>query len=138
MPKSIFEHAKSVCTDKTPWKFLPEEDQKSWNVFMVNRILSMNTDYLELVDMVQMHSNMPPEAVYKLYCEMLPKGYRFIPFLKKGGNSDAIKAVAKEYNISKREAREYVKMLPEEEIAELVSEFTKEPYESKKIKKTKK
>lgn len=137
MPKSIFDHVKTVCTSKTPWSELSEEDQKSWNVFMINRILSMNTDYLDVVDIVQMHSNMSPEAVYTFYCEILPKGYRFIPFLKKGSNTGLIKAVAAYYQISKREAREYIKLLPEEELSQIQIDFEKEPYETAKIKKSK-
>ena len=137
MPRSIFDHAKDISTTKTPWSELSEEDQKSWNIFMVNRILSMNVDYIDLVDIVQMHSNMPPEAIYNFYCHILPKGYRFIPFMKKGGNTGLIKAVAAHYQVSRREAREYIKLLPQDELTKIQDEFEAEPYETTKIKKSK-
>lgn len=137
MAKSIFDHAKSLCTDKTPWSSLSEEDQKSWNTFMENKILSMNPDNLEVVDLIQMHSNMPPHAVHAFYCSILPKGYRFIPLLKKGGNLEQIKAIAAYYNISRREAREYLRWLPSKLIEWIEHNYNQEPYEATKIKKKK-
>lgn len=135
--KSIFDHAKAVSTTKPPWETLSDEDKKSWNVYMVNRILSMNPDLLHLVDYVQLNSNMPPEAVYKTYCSLLPKGYAFKPFVKSQVKGDTIKSVAKFYRVSKREARDYIKLLSEEDLSSIRSKYEEEPYTSKKIKKIK-
>lgn len=135
--KSIFDHAKHVSTTKPLWESLSEEDQKSWNTYMVNRILSMNRDLIELVDFIQLNSNLPPEIVYKTYCALLPKGYSYKPFVKAQIKSLNIKAVADYFQVSKREAREYAKLLDADALVSITQEFEAEDYETKKIKKTK-
>lgn len=137
MSKSIFDHAKSISTTKPSWESLSEEDQKSWNTYMVNRILSMNPDLIELVDYIQLNSNLPPEIVYKTYCALLPKGYAYKPFVKAQIKSANIKAVADYFQVSKREAREYAKLLDADALIDILQEFEEEPYETKKIKKSK-
>lgn len=134
---NIFDLAKLICTKKTPWEELSEEDQKAWNPYMINRILSMNPDYLELVDHIQLRSNMSPEMVYKTYCDLLPVGYRYMPFVKGSSKLAEVKAVAEHYGVSRREAREYIKLLSKEVIIDLVAKYDEEPFESHKIKKSK-
>lgn len=127
--------AKVICTKKTPWTDLSEEDQKKgWNVYMINRILSMNPDLIELVDYMQMHSNMPAEFVYKTYCDLLPDTYQYSPFVK-ASNKVNLKAVASYFNISTREAMEYLPLIPKDIYDQIITEYDEELVESHKMKK---
>lgn len=133
-----FEFAKLICTDKTPWSELSEEDQKSWNTYMVNRFLSMNPEFVEIIDHIQLRSNMPPEMVYKVYCDLLPSRYSYYQFVKGGTRIRDIKAIALYFDVSRREARDYIPLIISEELYDDIrKKFDEEIVESHKIKKSK-
>ena len=52
---------------------------------MVNRFLSMNSDWMELVNELQKY-NLQPKELYKLYTNILPKGKRWLRYMKYGKN----------------------------------------------------
>lgn len=118
MPLSLWDHLNNVTYNKVSWDSLSELDKKSWSTFMINRFLSMNEDYLELVNEIQRFYNLKPKEVYNLYCSLIPREKKYTPYIKsnKKEYSDNIKHVAHYYEISEREAGEYVKMLSEEKI----------------------
>ena len=134
---NIFDFAKLVCTKKTPWEELSEEDQKVWNPYMVHRILSMNPDYLELVDHIQLRSNMPPEMVYKTYCDLLPQGYSYHQYVKGGTKASILKAISSYFEVPKKDAHYILHLLSEEEYDEVMRVSEEKLVESHKIKKSK-
>ena len=48
-----FEHVKNLHTKKRRWKDFNDEEKKSFNVYIINKALSMNPNYLGIVNMVQ-------------------------------------------------------------------------------------
>ena len=48
---------------------------------MVNRFLSMNSNWLELVNEIQRY-DLPPEIQYKLYIDILPKRKVWLKYIK--------------------------------------------------------
>ena len=62
--KSLFDHINQVTSiqNKTYWKRISDEDKKTWSNFMVNRFLSMNSNWIELVNEVQQY-DLPPEVL---------------------------------------------------------------------------
>ena len=50
---TIFDHISGVTDKKTPWSKLSVLDRKSFSVYLVNRWLSMNMDFIE--DLVKKH-----------------------------------------------------------------------------------
>ena len=77
--KSLFDHINQITSVQNPnyWDEISDEDKKSWSNYMVNRFLSMKTDWIELVNELQKY-NLKPKELYKLYTNVLPKGKRTV------------------------------------------------------------
>ena len=56
-----------ISTDKKPWDQLTKQEQKEFDVFIVNKMLATNQDYVELVNLMQMHHNMSKEQSYVMF-----------------------------------------------------------------------
>jgi len=85
MAKSLFEHIKAITTEQDPNYFdkLTDEDQKSWSNFMINRFLSMNPDWVELVaTLLPLTQTLRPEDMYKVYINVIPKGKYYLNYIK--------------------------------------------------------
>ena len=81
MAKSLFEHIKAITSEQDPNYFdkLADEDLKSWSNFMINRFLSMNPDWVELVaTLLPLTQTLRPQDMYKVYINVIPKGKYFL------------------------------------------------------------
>lgn len=116
-PATIFDHLSHITEKKTPWDKLSEADQKSFSPYLINRWLSMNMDLIEIVDMFQQYTigELDRKHVYQLYQELLPKRKMYTKYIKAKDsdkyNKELLEFVAKHYQISIREATEYVAMM---------------------------
>ena len=140
--KSLFDHIKQITDIQNPnyWDEISDEDKKSWSNYMVNRFLSMKTDWIELVNELQKY-NLKPKELYKLYTNILPKGKQWLKYTK-GRNIMShpnwlINIVVNHEQISKKEAVEYIDllMLTEGGMLELGELSRKWGVEETKIKK---
>lgn len=119
LPKTmgLFEHINNVRTKKTPWNDLSEADQKSWSTYMVNRFISMNPDYLDLINQLQKYTIgiLDNGITQRLYCEVLPYDKSFHKYVKGANESkfstELISIVRKHFMYSSAEAEEYVQMI---------------------------
>ena len=114
--KSLFEHINQITTIQNPnyWDEISDEDKKSWSNYMVNRILSMNSDWMELVNELQKY-NLQPKELYKLYTNILPKGKRWLRYMKGKNDMDypewLINIVRNNDECSRKEAIQAIDML---------------------------
>ena len=70
--KSLFDHIKQITSIQNPnyWNDISEDDKKTWSNYMVHRFLSMNMDWIELVNELQKY-NLKPKELYKLYTNVI-------------------------------------------------------------------
>ena len=113
---TVFDHIKNITTNKGP--YLGDE---GWNNWMVNRFLSMDQDYVEVVNVVQKNTwQMKGEYLYNLYKDLIPKQYKFLKYIKPTNKidykQDEVDAVASYFEVSKKQAKEYINMLPKDEL----------------------
>jgi hypothetical protein len=113
---NIFDHLKNITTQKG--SYLGDE---GWNNWMINRYLSMDPDYCEVVNIVQKNTwQMKGEYLYNLYKDLIPKQYKYLKYIKsqnkKEHKVEEIEAVSIYFEISKKEAKEYISMLSKEEL----------------------
>lgn len=113
---NIFDHIKNITTNKGP--YLGDE---GWNNWMINRYLSMDQDYVEVVNIVQKNTwQMKGEYLYNIYKDLIPKQYKFLKYIKPTKkieyNQDEVDAVASYFEVSKKQAKEYINMLPKDEL----------------------
>ena len=120
---NIFDHLKNITTNKG--EYLGDE---GWNNWMINRYLSMDQNYCEVVNFVQKITwQMKGEYLYNLYKDLIPKQYVYLKYIKatnaKKYNEDELEAVQQYFEISKKEAKEYINMLPEDEIKSITQQI---------------
>ena len=113
-PATIFDHLANITWKKTPWSKLTESDQKTFSPYLINRWLSMNPDYIEIVDMFQQYTIGPlsKKHVYQLYFDFLPKQKSFNKYIKGKKqdkyNKELVTIIGNHYQIPKSEAEEYI------------------------------
>ena len=120
---NIFDHIKNITTQKGP--YLGDE---GWSNYMINRYLSMDQDYCEVVNTIQKNTwQMKGEHLYNLYKDLIPKQYIFLKYIKiqnkKEYDAVVIDALVKYFEISKKEAKEYINMLSKEEIKNITEQI---------------
>ena len=114
--KSLFDHINQITATQNPnyWDEISDEDKKSWSNYMVNRFLSMNSDWMELVNELQKY-NLQPKELYKLYTNILPKGKRWLRYMKGKNDMDypewLVNIVRNNDELSRKEAIQNIDML---------------------------
>ncbi len=134
---TIFDWLKQITYNKGDWDSFSDDDKKSWNNYMVHRFLSMNPDYIEVVNIVQKYQYLTDKQVYTIYKNLIPKRNVFLKYIK--GKKDKtsaedIKYLADYFECSTREIKEYIDIVPKEELANILDNF-KVTTSKKKVKK---
>ena len=128
-----FDHIKNLHTKKRTWNDFNDEEKKSFNVFIINKGLSMNPDYLGIVNMVQnftgLNQVISPKEVFNIYFNLLPNKFRFYKWIK-GAKSkkDKEKAeyLAMHFKVSTREAYDYLDILDKKKIKTIIKGYKNE------------
>ena len=106
-----FDHIKNLHTKKFTWDNFNDEEKKSFNIYIINKALSMNPSYLNIVNMVQKYTNnmLEPKEVFNLYYDLLPNKFRFYKWIKgtKDKNKEKYQILAEHFKCSSRETRLY-------------------------------
>jgi hypothetical protein len=88
----LFDHLKELTegTNTNYWNSLTNGEKVEFQPYIVNRFLSMNPEWLDVVDSFQRYTigTIPKELVFALYHEILPKGRVFLKYVK--GRSVAV------------------------------------------------
>ena len=129
-----FDHIKNLHTKKRTWNDFNDEEKKSFNVFIINKGLSMNPNYLGIVNMVQnftgLNQVISPKEVFNIYFNLLPNKFRFYKWIK-GAKSkkDKEKAeyLAMHFKVSTREAYDYLDILDKKTINSILKNYKNEP-----------
>ena len=134
---NLFDWLKQITYNKGDWDSFSDDDKKSWNNYMVHRFLSMNPDYIEVVNIVQKYQYLTDKQVYTIYKNLIPKRNVFLKYIK--GKKDKtsaedIKYLADYFECSTREIKEYIDIVPKEELANILDNF-KVTTSKKKVKK---
>ena len=124
-----------ISTDKKPWDQLTKQEQKEFDVFIVNKMLATNQDYVELVNLMQMHHNMSKEQSYVMFLRLLPQKKIYIDYIKSKTekvNKELLEILSKHYEISNYSSRLYYNGMSKDNTLELL---TKLGYDDKQISK---
>jgi hypothetical protein len=132
---TIFDWLNEITLKKRDWSEFNEEEKNEFNPYLINRFLSMNKDYIELVNYIQNIPYTEKEKYYKIYKELIPKRKVWLKYIKsqvKDPNSELTGIISKHYEFSKREARMYLEYLRKDEIQDILE---KRGIDEKQIKK---
>ena len=138
-PATIFDHLANITWKKTPWTSLNESSQKSFSPYLINRWLSMNPDLIEIVDMFQQYTIGPlsKKHVYQLYLDFLPKAKMFAKYIKgkkmNKYNKNLVRIIANHYQIANIEAEQYIDLMEQTEIIDLLQKYGKQEKQIKEL-----
>ena len=126
---TIFDWINQILVKKTHWNKFTEDEQKKFSPFIINRWLSMDKDFLEIVNYFQKYSigTLEPREVYKWYCDMLPKGKRFNKYIKgkkdKKYNTELIDIMVMHFECSKSQVKDYLDLIAKDELMEILEKY---------------
>lgn len=122
---TIFDHLSYITDKKVIWDTLSDADKKTFSPYMINRWLSMNMDFIEIVNELQKYTigQLSAAETYKLYFDILPKQKQYNKYVKGKKsdkfNSELVELVSSHFLVSETEAKEYIEMYIEQNITEL-------------------
>lgn len=113
---SLFDYISWLTNDKRAWDDLTRDEQKGFNVFIINRCLSMELAFTEAInDMQEYTMSMPKEFVWKVYSAILPSQKIYFTYIKsskiEGVDEKDIIIFVKHFNCSEKQAIEYLQLL---------------------------
>ncbi len=134
----IFDWLNQITYNKKEWDTFSEEDHKSFSTFIINRFLSMNKEWIEIVNMLQQYTiGMESKDVYNLYKNLIPKEKKFLRYIKgkkdKKYNKDLIKILCDYFECSKLQVSEYIDLLPKHELKSVLRLYGINEKEIKKL-----
>ena len=125
-----FDHIKNLHTKQRRWEDFNDEEKKSFNVFIINKGLSMNPNYLEIVNMVQnftgLNQVLSQKEVFNIYFKLLPNKFRFYKWIKgEKTKKDKEKSeyLAMHFKVSTREAYDYLRILDKKTINKIIKNY---------------
>ena len=141
--KSLFDHVNQVTAVQNPnyWEDISDEDKKTWSNYMVNRFLSMKSDWVDLVNEIQKYP-LESKELYKVYTSILPKKKQWLRYIKGDKKMDYPKwvyeIVAKDMQVSMREAIASVEIYTmstggQSELADILLKYGTEEKEVRKL-----
>jgi len=124
MIKNTFGWMPHINTKKTPIDEFSDEDWDMFNSYFIHRVLSMNPDYLELVNEVQTILPQNKKEIYSIYKEFIPKNNKWSKYIKsttKTKSKELISYLKGYWECSNKEALEYYNLLDKSEIVSILN-----------------
>mgnify|MGYP001272097280 CR=1 FL=1 len=126
---TIIDWMNQLLVHKKSWDSFSENEQKSFNTFIINRWLSMDKEFIEIVNYFQKYSigTLESREVYKWYCDILPKGKRFNKYIKgkkdKKYNTELIDIMVQHFECSKSQVKDYLDLIAKNELIDILEKY---------------
>ena len=134
--KNIFDWLKHINQYKTSPDKFSDKDWEVFNSYMIHRFLSMNKEFLEIVNFVQAYPPQEKKAIYNIYREFIPKNNKWNKYIKssvKQPNIDLVKIISDYYTCSQKEAKEYLNILDKQSIVSILDKIGVESKDQKQL-----
>jgi len=123
---TIIDWINQILVHKKPWDSFSELEQKTFSSFIINRWLSMDEEFIEVVNYFQKYAigTLEPREVYKWYSDFLPKGKRFNKYIK--GKKDIkydpklLNIMCTHFECSKLQVKEFLQLISKENLKEIL------------------
>ena len=136
---TIFDWINQILVHKKPWDEFTEDEQKKFSPFIINRWLSMDKEFIEVINYFQKYSIglLAPKEVYEFYRNFLPKGKRFNKYIKgkkdKKYDKELISILVNHFECSKSHINEYLELISKEEVENILTKYGTEPKKIRKL-----
>tara|TARA_R100001443_G_scaffold88444_2_gene94907 strand:- start:677 stop:1096 length:420 start_codon:yes stop_codon:yes gene_type:complete len=126
---TVFDWVNNILVHKKHWDSFTEDEQKKFSPFIINRFLSMDKDFIEIVNYFQKYAigTLEPREVYKWYCDILPKGKRFNKYIKgkkeKKYDSELLDIISNHFECNKNDGKEYLGLISASDLTEILTMY---------------
>lgn len=133
---NVFDWLKQINSVKQPVSSFCDKDWEAFNSYMIHRFMSMNQEYIEVVNYVQ---EMPPQEkrmIYNIYREFIPRNNQWNKYIKskiKQPSKELLDCLAKYWECSQNEAKDYITLLDTTQIRRILADQGLEKKEITKI-----
>jgi len=112
----LWDWLNQITYEKKSWSSFTEDQQSSFNPYMIHRFVSMYNGYIDIANIAQKIPLTEKEKVYTIYKTLLPKKKMYLKYVK-NQNQNNYKEIAEYvsdyFEISLGEADEYIYLLQE-------------------------
>lgn len=125
-----------ITLTKTSPDNFTEESWDKFNSYMVHRYLSMDINYIDIVNYVQKINPTNKKQIYTIYREMIPEKKVWLGYIKpqtKVKNDELVSYVAKYFECSLGEADHYIDILREVGVRSILNKMGLEEKETDKL-----
>ena len=132
----IFDWLNQITYEKKDWTSFTEDQQSSFNSYMVHRFLSMYEGYIDITNVVQKFPYTEKETIYNTYKSMIPKKKMFLKYIKstrKKTSDSLLVHIADHFTCGPGEAEEFTYILRKEGVEHILSQRGIEEKEIKKL-----
>lgn len=133
---NIFGWLEEITVHKSPPSSFSEKSWEMWNSYMIHRYLSMDINYIDIVNHVQKINPQNKHQIYQIYKEMIPKRKVWLKYIKneiKKDFKEIEEYVAKYFDCSLGEAEHYIDILRETGVRDILNEMGVEIKEINKL-----
>ena len=135
---TIIDWMNQLLVHKKHWNEFTEDEQKKFSPFIINRWLSMDKDFIEVVNVFQKYAigTLESREVYKWYCDVLPRGKRFNKYIKgkklKKYDKKLLEILSNYFQCSKSNILDYLELINKNELITILENYG---IESKQVKR---
>tara|TARA_Y100000592_G_scaffold100804_1_gene182919 strand:- start:1346 stop:1759 length:414 start_codon:yes stop_codon:yes gene_type:complete len=134
--KNIWDWLKQINNIKADPNSFSDKDWELWNSYMIHRFMSMDRNFLPIVNEVQTIPPQNKKEIYTIYREFIPKNNKWNKYIKssvKQPNSDLINKLSDILECSKSEAKTYLNILESDELIHILNRVGIDNKELKKL-----
>ena len=136
MIKNIWDWLKQINYIKADPSSFSDKDWDIWNSYMIHRFISMNQDYIDIVNEVQSINPQNKKEIYTIYREYIPKNNKWNKYIKsnvKQHKSELLTYLAEYWECSQNEVKEYLNFLEDDEVLRILNSMGIQPKEINQI-----
>ena len=133
---TVFNWLDEITVKKSPSSRFSQEDWNDWNSYMVHRFLSMNTSYIDIVNLAQKFHPTDKKGIYNFYKEILPKKKIWNKYIKtknKNDRKELNKIISNYLELGIDEVNSYIPILNKDGVTDILNRIGLEPKEIKKL-----
>jgi hypothetical protein len=141
---TLFDHINNLIYKNKKWEDFTEEECKSFNVYMINKFISMKPEYTDVVNQIQHYTgDLSAQTIFNFYYNLLPKKKTYFKYIK--GNKveidqNIVDILCLHFECGEKHILEYMNLLSSEQIKEILNKygFDNPTIKKKNVKKSKK
>ena len=133
---TIFQWLNEITIHKTPVYEISEESWDKFNSYMIHRYVSMDMNYIDIVNYVQKINPNNKKQIYSIYREMIPQKKTYLKYVKnenKRNYKELAEYIAEYLECSLGEADEYIDILQDHGVRGILWKMGVEEDETEKL-----